>query len=147
VSKHFAGVNMKIIFAFFMFFISACGSKPIVTEFDDTKKVQVISLNKDYSLYAQNDVVLEDKSLTQKLSAKNPEWENQLTKSYRSERYANIALVLQFASLFGCIAADETQQVLGWCLGSIAIGLTGAPARKSAAKIKKEVVTQYNSAF
>jgi len=138
---------MKIVIGLILFFTSACGSKAIVTDFDDTKKIQVISYNKDFSLYAQNDVILEDRSLTQKLSAKNPDWDLQLKKSNRSEKFANYALALQFASAIVCISADEMKQVLGWCLGSIALGFTGAPARKKAAKVKKEVVIEYNSTY
>jgi hypothetical protein len=124
--------------------LTGCVNEPPRRDFEAGKKVQTIAVTEDAHLFAQKDILLEQKSLTSQLSKMDLNWKAELDKASIYHSIAVTGLITQLASLAVCVAQKSTANVIGWCGGSIVVGLLSIPFERKSQRASYRVVDQYN---
>ena len=122
----------------------SCAGSPPKRNFDTTQKVQVIEYSQGYYLHAQNDVLLHQQSLDQKLAQLNPAWAQAIDEAHSSRNIAIVSGFLQIAALAGCFLSHSVNTSLAWCGGSIAMGVVSMGYAKKENTKRTTVIKHYN---
>lgn len=122
-----------------------CQSKMITTDYDSSKKLQIIQITDKSGFVTQNDRIVANESLFNGMSK---EHENVAKPAAEAKKYKQISSVsynLQLITLVGCLVATPLQPVFLWCGTSIGLGFFGAiPYAEKAESKKLEAANQHN---
>ena len=125
-----------------------CQSKMVTTDYDSSKKVQIIPVTDKSTLIVQNDRLVDEDSLYNGMSKES---ENVAIPAADAKKYKKISAVtlnLQLITLVGCLVATPLQPVMLWCGSSIAFGVFGSiPYAQKADNKKLEAATQHNESL
>ncbi|MCB9027474.1 MAG: hypothetical protein H6625_14235 [Bdellovibrionaceae bacterium] len=125
--------------------ITACSSSYKRKVFDEKKKIQIIEINRDQHLFAQDDRVLNYNSLDEKLSKMNSDWQSELSSAKTKDNILATSSILQLATLFGCILGDKNlNDTLTWCGSSLAFGMFNIVYKSESTHQRSRIIKQFN---
>ncbi len=137
--------NTLSIFVAFTF-LTACAGGPPRQDFKEGQRVQVIAFTNDANIYAQDDVILREETLNEKLAAMKPAWKEKLSDFSDYERYRNYSFSGQLLTLI--IAAFNTGlPAIGWLTGSVIFGSLTIRNQRKAKPLQEDVVKEYNQSL
>lgn len=122
-----------------------CQTKMITTDYDSTKKIQIIPVTDNSNLLVQNDRLVQEESLYSGMAKEGESVAKPAADAKKYQKISTVSFNLQLITLFGCLVATPLQPVMLWCGSSIGFGLIGAiPYAQKADAKKLEAANQHN---
>lgn len=128
----------------FMMLLTSCAGQAPRKDLDSKRKIQAIALTGRSHVYAQDNIVLTRSSVDRELSNMNALWKDELStaNAYRASGIATF--ISEIATLAICVGQNNVANVIGWCSGSIAMGVATYMLMNRADDYRFRAIDQYN---